>query len=101
MYVRKKKNRSGTTSVVIVSKARGFYEEIRSFGTASTDEEVAALYSKAQHWLNTNGNQLSLDFEDVKGREREETLRVLGNLDSVLINGTQLLLSQVYDSIGF
>ena len=101
MYVRKKKNRSGTTSVVIVSKARGFYEEIRSFGTASTEDEVAVLYSKAQRWLNTNGNQLSLDFEDVKGREREETLRVLGNLDSVLINGTQLLLSQVYDSIGF
>ena len=101
MFVRKKKNRSGTTTIVVVSKRHGGFSEVKNFGTASTDEEVTALYSKAQHWLKTNGNQLSLDFEDIKGREREETQRVLDNLDSVLINGTQLLLSQVYDSIGF
>ena len=88
-------------TVVVVSKRHGNFVEVKNFGTASTEEEVSALYCKAQHWLKTNGNQLSLDFEDIKGRERDETLRVLDNLDSVLINGTQLLLSQVYDSIGF
>ena len=101
MFVRKKKNRSGTTTVVVVSKRNGDFVEVKNFGTVSTDEEVAALSSKARHWLNTNGNQLSLDFEDSKGRERDETRRVVDNMDAVLINGTQLLLCQIYDSIGF
>jgi hypothetical protein len=101
MYIRKKKNRSGSITVVAVSKCRGYYEEVRNFGTAEGDDDVASLYAKAIHWLNTNGNQLPLDFNDERGREREETARVVGNMDAVLLNGTQLLLNQVYDRIGF
>ena len=101
MYIRKKRNRSGSITVVAVSKARGYYEEVRNFGTAEGSDDVAKLYGDAQHWLNTNGNQLPLDFDDERGREREETVRVVGNMDAVLLNGTQLLLNQVYDSVGF
>ena len=101
MYIRKKRNRSGSITVVAVSKARGYYEEIRNFGTAEGNDDVAKLYGDAQHWLNTNGNQLPLDFDDERGREREETVRVVGNMDAVLLNDTQPLLNQVYDSVGF
>lgn len=101
MYVRKKRNRSGSTSVVVVSKAKGYYEEIRCFGTAKTDADVSRLYSEALHWLNTNGGQQSIDFDDLKGREFEETRRVIDNVDAAMINGTQLLLTQIYDAIGF
>lgn len=59
------------------------------------------LCSDARQWLATNGGQQSFDFEDVKGRELEETSRVIDNMDAALINGTQLLLTQIYDSIGF
>ena len=62
---------------------------------------MAKLYANAQHWLNTNGNQLPLDFDDERGREREETVRVVGNMDAVLLNGPELLLNQVYDRIVF
>ena len=71
MFVRKKTNRSGTVSVVVVSKAHGKFTEVKKFGVAKSEEEV------------------------------EETKRFLSNIDNVLINGTQLLLDQVYDSIGF
>lgn len=101
MYIRKKRNRSGSITVVAVSKARGYYKEVRNFGTAESEVEVAALYTKALCWMNTNGHQLPLDFDDERGREREETARVVGNMDAVLLNGTQLLLNQVYDRIGF
>ena len=100
MFVRKKKNRSGTTTIVVV-KRHGKFEEVRNFDTAKTESEVSELYSKAQHWLNTNGGQQSIDSEDLKGRELEATERFFDNIDSVLINGTQLLLGQIYDSIGF
>ena len=101
MFIRKKKNRSGSVTVVAVSKARGYYEEVRNFGTAETEDDVASLYASAMLWMNTNCNQLPLDFDDERGREREETARVVDNMDAVLLNGTQLLLNQVYDRIGF
>lgn len=101
MFLRKKKNRSGSISVVAVSKSRGYYKEVRCFGTADTEEEISKLYAEAQHWLKTNGNQLPIDFDDERGRERDETIRVVDNMDAVLINGTQLLLGQIYDRIGF
>ena len=34
-------------------------------------------------------------------KERRSRIHILSNIDNVLINGTQLLLNQVYDSIGF
>ena len=81
MFVRKKTNRSGTISVVVVSKAHGKFTEVKKFGVAKSEEEADELFRKAQLWLHAQ--------------------RFLSNIDSVLINGTQLLLNQVYDSIGF
>lgn len=54
--------------IVVVNKRHGKFEEVRNFGTAKTESEVSELYSKAQHWLNTNGGQQSIDFEDLIGR---------------------------------
>ena len=101
MYVRKKHNRSGSTSVVVVSKASGKYKEIKSFGSSTSEEEIHSLCDKAAAWIRSFGGQQELDFDDRKGKEVEETERFLSNIDNVLINGTQLLLDQVYDSIGF
>lgn len=101
MYVRKKHNRSGSTSVVVVSKASGRYKEIKSFGSSTSEEEIESLCQRATAWIRSFGGQQELDFDDRRGKELEETARVIENMDSVLINGTQLLLNYVYDSIGF
>ena len=101
MFIRKKKNRSGSISVAAVVKRHGKYKELKIFGIATIDEEVSKLYAEAQNWLLTHGNQLPIDFDDERGRERDETIRVVDNMDAVLINGTQLLLGQVYDRVGF
>lgn len=101
MHVRRKKNRSGTISVVIVNKTHGKYREVKSFGTSASEEKISALVQEAESWLRSYEGQQELDFENSKGRELEETARVIENMDAVLINGTQLLLSLIYDSIGF
>ena len=101
MFVRKKTNRSGTISVVVVSKAHGKFTEVKKFGVAKSEEKADELFRKAQLWLRTHDGQQELDFDDRKGKEVEETERFLSNIDNVLINGTQFLLDQVYDSIGF
>lgn len=101
MFIRKRKNRSGSTSIVVISKRHGQFVEVRNFGTAETEEDVSRLYGLAQKWLMTYGGQQSIDFDDLRGREFEETKRVIDNMDAAIINGTQLLLTQIYDSIGF
>ena len=101
MYIRKKRNRSGTTSVVVVSKSSGKYKEIKSFGCSSSEEDIEHLCDKAAEWIRSFGGQQEFDFDDNRGKELEETARVVNNMDAVLINGTQLLLNQIYDSIGF
>ena len=101
MYPRKKPNRSGTISVVVVSKSHGKTRYVHNMGTVETDAEADALLLKAHDWIRKHGGQQELDFDDVCGKEQEETVRVLDNMDAIIINGTQLLLSRIYDSVGF
>ena len=101
MFVRKKHNRSGTTSVVVVSKANGTYKEIKSFGSSSSEEDIESLCNKTTAWIRSFGGQRELDFDNRLGKELEDTRRILNNMESIVINCTQLLLGQIYDSIGF
>ena len=57
MFVRKKFNRSGTISVVVVSKADGKFTEVKKFGVAKSEEEADILYHKAILWLCTHDGQ--------------------------------------------
>ena len=101
MFIRKRKNPSGSITVAAIVKRNGKPKEVKIFGTTTDEEGLEKLYAEAQYWKNANGNQLPLDFDDERGREREETVRVVGNMDAVLLNGPQLLLNQAYDRIGF
>ncbi len=101
MLVRKRINRSGSISVVVIDKANGKYTEIKKFGVAKSEEEADELFKKAHSWLRAYGGQLEFDFDNIRGKEMEETARVVENMDTVLINGTQLLLNRIYDRIGF
>ena len=67
----------------------------------ASEAEADGLQKKAERWIDEYGGQQLIDFDDRRGREREETERVVSNMDSLLINGTQLLLGRIYDSIGF
>ena len=69
MYVRKKHNRSGTTSVVVVSKAIGKYKEIKSFGFSSSEEDIESLCNKATAWIRSFGGQQEFDFDNRRGKE--------------------------------
>ena len=62
MFPRKKKNRTGTISVVVVDKSRGGFKEIKNFGVAKTEEEADRLYAKASAWVRSFGGQQEIDF---------------------------------------
>lgn len=102
MFPRKKKNRTGTISVVVVDKSRGGFKEVKSFGVAKTEEEADRLYAKASEWVRRFGGQQEIDFAQSSIIEQEflESERVLSNISAVVLNGPQQILNQVYDSIG-
>lgn len=103
MFVRKKKNRSGSTSIVVVDKHGGKFKELHTVGIAQNEDEVSALCDKGHQWIKSHLGIQELDFEgaDDKERELETTKTVLDNVDAILLNGTKLIIDKVYDSIGF
>lgn len=103
MFVRKKKNRSGSTSIVVVDKHGGKFKELHTVGIAQSEDEVTALCDKGRLWIKNHLGIQELDFDsaDNKEREIEITKTVLDNVDAILLNGSKLIIDKVYDSIGF
>lgn len=103
MFVRRKKNRSGSTSVVVVDKHGGKFKELHTLGVSKNEDEISALCEKGRLWIKKHLGIQELDFDgsDNKDLEVEMTRTVLDNIDSILLNGAKLIIDKVYDSIGF
>jgi len=99
MFIRQLKNRSGSTSVQIISKARGRYKVVRSFGSATTQQEIDSLVQKARQEI----NHLSKP-QDLFPCERDQMIRsVLSTLSNSNIQtvGPEIIFGKIYDHIGF
>jgi hypothetical protein len=58
MYVRKKPNRSGTTSVVIVDKSNNKVRYLKTIGISTDKCEIEELYRQGKRWIaSTCGNR--------------------------------------------
>ena len=102
MFVRKKKNRSGSTSVVIVNKDSGKSQYVKTIGISSDAQKINELYSQGKEYIHSVGVQMDLFISyDQQVREEELTDAFLSNIENVLLNGTQLILERLYNRIGF
>ena len=100
MFIRRRKNKSGTTSVVVVDKSSGKFRELKTIGVASDDAEIEVLERKAREWMGHYTGQMALDFSDTE-RVRSEYRNMLSNVDRTLLNMPQTILNSIYDRIGF
>ena len=50
MFVKRKKNRSGTTSVVVAEKTKGIYKELITIGVAKDSNEIDSLVNAGHKW---------------------------------------------------
>jgi len=102
MFIRKKKNPSGVISVQVIDKSNGNYKVIHTIGSSKNQSTIEHLYKQAQEWIEIqSGTQ---DIFKQKAKEQEEkqvTEYLLSNIENVLINGTQLILNQVFKITGF
>ena len=101
MFIRRKHNRSGTISVVVVDKSGGRFTEIHRVGVARSEEEAVALESEGRHWIKTYGGQQLIDFEHKAETELRAAEDVLSGIKSARLTAVQTIISKVYDSIGF
>ena len=83
MFVRKKKNRSGSVSIVVVDKSRGRFREVRRFGVAHTEAEADALYTQAREWVRRYAGQQTIDFGGVAVASENEVDMLVSRIDEV------------------
>jgi len=102
MYVRKKPNRSGSTSVVVVEKRNGKIHYLKTIGVSSDPIEIDDFYKQGKRWVSEQTVKRDMFLDQV--RQEEEKLVVeglLNKIEHILINSTQLILNPVYQNIGF
>jgi hypothetical protein len=105
MFIRKKKKRSGSTSVVVVNKNNGIHNYLKSIGTSSDSKEIENLCEQGRLWIRRQQGCMDMfeqeDIREEQAQEIDEITRVIGNIDNILLNGTELILNKVFKSIGF
>ena len=102
MFVRKKRNRSGTTSIVVVEKRDGIYREVKTIGTGIEASEIESLYLQGKKWISSYlGEQDIFEAHDKTLEEKQVTEYLLSNVENILLNGVQLILNNVFKLTGF
>ncbi|NDV84999.1 IS1634 family transposase [Bacteroides sp. 51] len=97
MFVRKKKNRSGAISIQVIDKSSGRYKVIKTIGSSNDESEIATLVLRGKEWIKSHGGQMEFDFNI----DQDQTEQVLDNIEHIIPVGTDLLLTPIFNSIGF
>jgi hypothetical protein len=102
MFVRKKINRSGTTSVVVVDKSKGKSRYIKLLGTSSDAVEIERFFRQGQAWIRDQSGLRDMFEENYAEKlEREAADYFFNNIENVLLNGAQLIINQAFELTGF
>lgn len=99
MFVREKKNSSGSVSIQIISKARGRYKVVKTVGCGAERHKIEELKKIAEQEINRLKNQPSL-FQSDTDNLVEEVFNSLTN-SQIRTIGPELIFGKIFDFIGF
>ena len=99
MYVRKKKNNSGKTSVQVIDKSRGQYKVYYTVGCSDQENEITLLMQQGDAYIKKIKGQAAIDF--ILGDDSKYFQSVYDNIQQVQLLGPELVLGKIFDSIGF
>ena len=99
MFIREKKNKSGSVSIQILSKENGRKRLLKTIGCASDRLEIDALKIKAQETL----EELSAQSSSSHNEEDQQFINTIASLSNRNIQtiGPELIFGRIYDDIGF
>ena len=99
MFIRQKKNKSGSVSVQIISKRDGKYKLLQTMGSATSPEGIGILMQQASYELSKIQSQPNL-FPSSADANIEGFLKTLSN-SHIQVIGPELVFGRIYDAIGF
>lgn len=100
MFVRKKKNKSGSVSIQIIDKSTGKYRVVKTVGSSSDPDQIDFLWKKAHYVIPELTGQTTLALlpeEDIA------VLSFLNNSDSLKVRvvGPEKIFGKLFNNIGF
>ena len=99
MFIRKLRNRSGSTSIQIISKANGKYKGAKTIGNSYNEQEIEKLYfiAKQEKEKITSQSKLFISETDIIIEQ------VISSFDNASIRtvGSEFIFGKIFDSIGF
>jgi len=102
MYVRKKRNPSGVISIQVIDKSSGKYKVFKTIGNSSDEKTINELYEQGKKWISSNYDTSDMFALQAKKEEEQQVINhLLSNIESILLNGTQLILNRVFKIVGF
>ena len=99
MFIREKKNKSGSISIQILEKRGRRNHLIQTIGSSKDEFELAALRRKARHFLAKQSGQLPLPLSVQE--EEDWFSEVFSSIKKIRLIGPELILGKLFDEIGF
>lgn len=99
VFIRQKKNKSGSISVQIISKIGGRYKVAKTIGSSESEDQVKLLVQQAKVDLLSLVGQSSL-FIPEQDVQVESYLNTIENIQIRTI-GPELIFGRIYDAIGY
>ena len=99
VFIRQKKNKSGSISVQIISKVGGRYKVEKTVGSSDREDQIKNLVQKAELDVISMVGQSSL-FNSEQDVQLENYLDTIENMQIRTI-GPELIFVKIYDAIGY
>lgn len=99
MFIRQKKNSTGSISVQVIDKSSGRYCVLKTIGSSSDKAVIKNFVSQGKQYILTVTKQIGLDF--LLGDDTHFFNAVYENIQSIQLLGPELVLGKLFDEIGF
>jgi transposase len=99
MFIRKKRNKSGSVSVQLISKYIGKYKVVKTIGSSKNEQEIEKLYFLGKQEIERISIQPKL-FVSENDTIIEQVFDALQNA-SIKTVGPEIIFGKIYDHIGF
>lgn len=102
MFVRKKKNKSGSISIQVINKSDSTgYKVIKTFGCSSDPDDIERFYKEACKWADEAEYGLDLFAdEDDDARQYDKAMSTISQNQLRLV-GPELIYGTLFDRIGY
>ena len=100
MFVRKKKNRSGSVSVQVIDKSKS-YRVLKTIGSSKDPDEIRRMFELAKIFIAQKNKQYSLFPQDQQNNAAViDFVRNIQN-SQVRTIGPEIIFGKIFDQIGF